>query len=253
MTTCSSILAWKTPWREEPGRLQSMGSQRVGLNWAHTHKANSQFHSRAAPPQLVLEDAGGCGLDPFHLSWKLHPTWFLMTVTESRESMMRQPELLWTPETVAEILASSNFLDSSCRAIIGLLQTTPPIFNDYLGFPGVSQSRIIKVLLWEIKFAIQNPNIFSCPLKCSKEQKQLKIDYYRLSSCMSGYGTLILTWFTVTFIRSSPCLWKCFTGFMTETRVGPWLLENFTLSYLHILSYFSSKLTPARNVNIICP
>ena len=29
MATCSSILAWKTPWTEEPGRLQSMGSQRV--------------------------------------------------------------------------------------------------------------------------------------------------------------------------------------------------------------------------------
>ena len=30
MTTHSSILAWKTPWTEGPGRLQSMGSQRVG-------------------------------------------------------------------------------------------------------------------------------------------------------------------------------------------------------------------------------
>ena len=28
--THSSILAWKIPWTEEPGRLQSMGSQRVG-------------------------------------------------------------------------------------------------------------------------------------------------------------------------------------------------------------------------------
>ena len=26
----SSILAWKIPWTEEPGRLQRMGSQRVG-------------------------------------------------------------------------------------------------------------------------------------------------------------------------------------------------------------------------------
>ena len=26
----SSTLAWKIPWTEEPGRLQSMGSQRVG-------------------------------------------------------------------------------------------------------------------------------------------------------------------------------------------------------------------------------
>ena len=30
MATHSTILAWKTPWTEEPGRLQSMGSQRVG-------------------------------------------------------------------------------------------------------------------------------------------------------------------------------------------------------------------------------
>ena len=30
MATHSRILAWKTPWMEEPGRLQSMGSQRVG-------------------------------------------------------------------------------------------------------------------------------------------------------------------------------------------------------------------------------
>ena len=30
MATHSSILAWKVPWPEEPGRLQSMGLQRVG-------------------------------------------------------------------------------------------------------------------------------------------------------------------------------------------------------------------------------
>ena len=30
MATHSSTLAWKSPWMEAPGRLQSMGSQRVG-------------------------------------------------------------------------------------------------------------------------------------------------------------------------------------------------------------------------------
>jgi len=30
MATHSSTLAWRIPWREEPGRLQSMGLQRVG-------------------------------------------------------------------------------------------------------------------------------------------------------------------------------------------------------------------------------
>ena len=30
MATHSNILAWEIPWMEEPGRLQSMGSQRIG-------------------------------------------------------------------------------------------------------------------------------------------------------------------------------------------------------------------------------
>ena len=30
MATHSSILAWKTPWTEKPGRLQFVGSRRVG-------------------------------------------------------------------------------------------------------------------------------------------------------------------------------------------------------------------------------
>ena len=30
MATCTSIPAWRIPWTEEPGGLQSMGSQRVG-------------------------------------------------------------------------------------------------------------------------------------------------------------------------------------------------------------------------------
>ena len=34
MATHSSILAWRIPWTEEPGGLESMGSQRVGDDWA---------------------------------------------------------------------------------------------------------------------------------------------------------------------------------------------------------------------------
>ena len=34
MATHSSTLAWKIPWTEEPGNLQSVGSQRVGHNRA---------------------------------------------------------------------------------------------------------------------------------------------------------------------------------------------------------------------------
>ena len=37
MATHSSILAWEFPWTEEPGGLQSTGSQRVRQDWARTH------------------------------------------------------------------------------------------------------------------------------------------------------------------------------------------------------------------------
>ena len=47
MTTHSGILAWKIPWAEEPGELQSMGSQRVGhsgeIEHTHTQDFNSIF------------------------------------------------------------------------------------------------------------------------------------------------------------------------------------------------------------------
>ena len=38
MATHSSILAWRIPWTEEPGGLQSMGSQRVGKDLATKEK-----------------------------------------------------------------------------------------------------------------------------------------------------------------------------------------------------------------------
>ena len=37
IATYSSTLAWKIPWTEEPGRLQSMGLQRVGHDWVTSH------------------------------------------------------------------------------------------------------------------------------------------------------------------------------------------------------------------------
>ena len=42
----SSTLAWKIPWTEEPGRLQSMGSLRVGHDWATSLSLFSFMHWR---------------------------------------------------------------------------------------------------------------------------------------------------------------------------------------------------------------
>ena len=46
MASHSSILAWRIPWTEEPGRLQSMGSQRVGDNWSNLVYAHACTRAR---------------------------------------------------------------------------------------------------------------------------------------------------------------------------------------------------------------
>ena len=46
MAPHSSTLAWKIPWMEEPGRLQSMGSLRVGHHWATSRSLFTFMHWR---------------------------------------------------------------------------------------------------------------------------------------------------------------------------------------------------------------
>ena len=46
MATHSSTLAWKIPWMEEPGRLQSMGSLRVRHDWATSLSLFTVMHWR---------------------------------------------------------------------------------------------------------------------------------------------------------------------------------------------------------------
>ena len=50
-----SVLAWIIPWTEEPGRLQSIGSQRVGHSWAHKSLHMVQFSSFAQSCPTVCD------------------------------------------------------------------------------------------------------------------------------------------------------------------------------------------------------
>ena len=57
MATHRSVLAWKFPWAEEPGGLQSVGLQRVRHNWVTGHPAHAHIRSlytSTQPPFPVL-------------------------------------------------------------------------------------------------------------------------------------------------------------------------------------------------------
>ena len=72
MARHSSILAWRTPWTEEPGRLQSIGTQRVGHNWSTDQQQyNTTMYSTI--PLLVKGKYAFPGLSHWRggLSWQL--------------------------------------------------------------------------------------------------------------------------------------------------------------------------------------
>ena len=53
MTPHSSIPAWKIPWTEEPGGLQSMGSRRVGHDWLFILEC---YFFLSISERIILED-----------------------------------------------------------------------------------------------------------------------------------------------------------------------------------------------------
>ena len=64
MATHSNTLAWKIPWMEEPRRLQSMGSPRVGHDWATSLWLFTFMHWRRKwqpTPVFLPIESQGCG------------------------------------------------------------------------------------------------------------------------------------------------------------------------------------------------
>ena len=64
MAPHSSTLAWKIPWTEEPGRLQSMGSLRVGHDWATSFSLFTFMHwrrQRQPTPVFLPGESQGWG------------------------------------------------------------------------------------------------------------------------------------------------------------------------------------------------
>ena len=62
MATYSSTLAWKIPWMEEPGRLQSMGSLKVGHDWVTSLSLFTFMHWRRKwqpTPVFLLGESQG--------------------------------------------------------------------------------------------------------------------------------------------------------------------------------------------------
>ena len=87
MAIHSSTLAWRIPWTEEPGRLQSMGSQRVRHNWsdwAHTHRL---FATRMSFRWSVCSNLLSVHFLITLWTWNSHPHFFLSSSPPMRAAL----------------------------------------------------------------------------------------------------------------------------------------------------------------------
>ena len=86
MAPYSSTLAWKIPWTEEPGRLQSMGSRRVGYDWAISLSLFTFMHWRRKWQPT-----------PVFLAWKISWTEDLYELQPKRWQRIGQYSCLENP------------------------------------------------------------------------------------------------------------------------------------------------------------
>ena len=73
LATHSSIFVWRIPWTEEPGGLQSMGSQKVGHNWA-----TNTFTFRLHIHTLSILHTYTCNSHSKDLLWGLFIRYFVI-------------------------------------------------------------------------------------------------------------------------------------------------------------------------------
>ena len=83
MVTHSSILAWTIPWTEEPGRLQSMGSHRVGHHLAPK-----------PPPNLTVDSGLWHLLQPWSSHQPCEPGWVRVDQLRTLNKLAQVIELM---------------------------------------------------------------------------------------------------------------------------------------------------------------
>ena len=100
MAIHSSILAWRSPWTEEPGGLQSMGPQRVGHDWAVNtiytllEKAMAPHSSTLAWKILWMEEPGRL---QSMVSLRVRHDWAASLFTFMHWRRKRQPTPVFLP------------------------------------------------------------------------------------------------------------------------------------------------------------
>ena len=130
MATHSSVLAWKIPWTEEPGRLQSVGLQRVRQDWATEHQRIYLILCGSSPESLKKVYSA-------HSAWDASPSSLCLTFTSLPGGVrcllaMCHQSLspsLYAPHT--GLWCSANSFMVLCLFTINVASRTKPVPDTY--------------------------------------------------------------------------------------------------------------------------
>ena len=108
MASHSSILAWRIPWTEEPVRLQSLGLQRVGHNWATNTCTSARAHTHTPRVFQVFY----LFLGQLVISQGMHPFIYIITWTDIK--LVIVPSYPFTVINILSFFMMVVFVFSNC-------------------------------------------------------------------------------------------------------------------------------------------
>ena len=111
----SSTIAWEIPWTEEPGRLQSMGSQRVGhdwVTWLSPFSPISPTLHHSNPRSATLTTTDLLSVSMIQRSMSIMPSKYTHVVTNGKISFPKA----WKWKVQVKLLSLAQLLATPCTA-----------------------------------------------------------------------------------------------------------------------------------------
>ena len=187
MAARSSTLAWKIPWMEEPGRLQSMGSLRVGQDWAASLSLFTFMHWRRkwqpTPVFLTGESRDGGAWWAAVYGVAQSRTW-LKRLSSSNSSSMS-----------IELVMPPNHL-ILCHPLL----LPPSIFPSIRVFSNESALRIRWPKYWSFSFSISPSNEYSGLISFRMDWLDLLAVQGTLKSLQQHSSKASILWHSAFFI-----------------------------------------------------
>ena len=137
MATHSNILAWRTLWTEEPGRLQSMGLQRVRHDWSDSAHSHARCSGKGDILKYLMENSHHQPVNLASLLKGVHRKWVELwdfpRFKWKQRIILYESFMLWRKRTSSLVLGWFHQLHSGATERQSTLQLHRKSFAEWIG------------------------------------------------------------------------------------------------------------------------